>query len=399
MMQYWMERFRDAAGAGWYDIPLYQKKGSVCVSTITDYADFLNLPFTHKQEVREASVTDLTAAKPDEVFGLFSSSGTTGDRTYLTFTHKDKLVHTECAKTYLERIGITAEDLGGVLAPVGQGMMGQAMMWQFTACDSGYINCPVPSPDAVAELITHFPVTALAGLPSTAASMAASPAWATAAKTSAVKRLLFGGDYLSSEMRCKLEQLWDADSYNLFGISEVFGPMAAECTKKDGLHFLPQYFFVEVINPDSFQPVSFGETGIAVYTSLWEKGFPLLRYWSDDFVTLSFEDCSCGCGLPRLWFRGRMADAFKSNRGHWVLPSDVSPILGMADFAGVYRIVRSADAYILEMECAKEDDARWVQVREKLCELVGTAVELQFLEQGTILKGGKHKRFVEKKTP
>jgi len=401
MMQYWMERFQKAAQAGCYDIPLYHSHGSLHAKSITDYTGFLSLPFTYKQEIREASSADLTAAEPSEVFGLFSSSGTTGDKTYFTFTFQDKAVHTECAAAYLGGIGITAEDLGGVLAPIGQGMMGQTMIWQFTACGAGYINCPMPSPEAVTDLIARFPVTVLAGLPNTMAAVPASSAWnAVAAQQSTVKRLLMGGDYLSSQKRRMLEQSWHAECYNLFGFSEVFGPMASECKQKDGLHFLPQYFFIEVIDPDSLQPVAPGEIGIAVYTTLWNKGFPLLRYWSDDFVSLSFDDCPCGCGLPRFWFHGRMADAFKNNRGQWVLPSDVEPVLAEASFSGIYRIVRKANQYTLELEYAGEYGPEWLQVQKKLSALVGSPVSLQFLQQGAILRGkGKYKRFTEDPEP
>lgn len=396
MIQAWMDRFQAAARDRYYTTPFHAQKYGAALTGISSYAEFSQLPFSYKHEIRESDRHNITAAKRGEVFGLFSSSGTTGDKTYYTFTNADKAVHTQCAETLLGGIGISAGRLGGVLVPIGTGLMGQTMMWQFTACGAGYINCPAPSPDAVAELVTRFPVDALAGLPNIAASVGTNPEWAAAARDSNVRTLLMGGDCLTEHKRRLLEQLWGADCYNMFGFSEIFGPFAGECRQKNGLHFLPQYLFIEVIDPATLQPVPEGEAGMAVYTTLWNKGFPLLRYWSDDFIRLSSEPCGCGNSLPRFWFMGRMADSFRAGTGRWVFPTDIEPILAQADFYGPYRVRRTERQYALELECEENTETVWLKIRSKLNALIGTDVQLRFVPRGTIFKGGgKYRRFVE----
>lgn len=396
MLQSWMNYFREAVCEGHYDTPFLRQKYGDMLADIKTYADFSRLSFSYKHEIRETDFQSTTAAKTEDIFGVFSSSGTTGEKTYYAFTHKDKAVHAECAKYLLSGVGITSKQFGGVLVPIGTGVMGQTMMWQFSACDAGYINCPIPSPDAVAELVANFPIDVLAGLPNNAASVAQNPEWVNVAYTSKVHTLLMGGDCLTEQKRCLLEQLWNADCYNMFGFSEIFGPFAGECKKKNGLHFLPQYLFIEVIDPITLLPVPEGKIGVAVYTTLWGKGFPLLRYWSDDFIRLSHEPCACENGFPRFWFLGRMADTFRGVRGSWIFPTDIEPILGQASFYGHYRVRKDQHEYILELECEESTDTVWEKVKNELSTLIGTDVQLCFKMQGTILRGGgKYKRYVE----
>ncbi len=110
-------------------------------------------------------------------------------------------------------------------------------------------------------------------------------------------------------MRNQLEELWKAEVFNLFGISEIFGPIAGECHLKNGLHFPTQYLALEILHEKDCKPVKPGETGVAVYTTLWEKGFPLLRYWSDDLMHMDESVCACGSDLPRIFFHGRVEDS------------------------------------------------------------------------------------------
>lgn len=140
------------------------------------------------------------------------------------------------------------------------------------------INCPIPSPENIVDTITKVPVTVIATRPSIASGVAYNPVIQQMAQKSHVKKLLMGGGFLSKERRHLLEEVWDAECFNMFGMSEVFGPMAGECRQKNGLHYLNNYLMIEIVDPQNGKPVGNGEPGVAVYTTLWDKGFPLLRY-------------------------------------------------------------------------------------------------------------------------
>ena len=194
------------------------------------------------------------------------------------------------------------------MAPIDSGVMAHTMVWEFLTMGAGFINCPEPTPKAMFDIIHSVPVTAIATRPDVVMGPLYDSELRSLFAESSVKKLLLGGGFLTNERRNVLEQLWGADCYALFGMSELFGPMASECLKKDGFHYKESELIVEIINPSTMEPVEEGDKGIAVYTTLWEKGFPLLRYWTDDVFSLDRSTCECRLGLPRLRYWGRLAD-------------------------------------------------------------------------------------------
>ena len=110
--------------------------------------------------------------------------------------------------------------------------------------------------------------------------------------------------------------MWDAKVY----------PIGNECAEQDGFHYISDDILLEIISPDSGMPVPEGELGVGVYTTLWDKGFPLLRYWSGDLMRILPEPCPCGCGLPRFSYFGRMSDCLHLSDGSWVAPRQVEEL-------------------------------------------------------------------------
>ncbi|MCI9531533.1 MAG: phenylacetate--CoA ligase family protein [Lachnospiraceae bacterium] len=303
---------------GLYSPGFYSRRipGEECFS---DYEAFTQIPFMYKHEIRGTEAFERTTAKKDEVYGIFSSSGTTGSKTYYVYSKKDKKVHEEFVHTFYTELGIQADDLGGVFAPVDTGVMAHTMMWQYTTMGAGYVNCPEPSPENMIGILKALPVTVIATRPNVVCTIAANPEFVEAAQKSTVRKMLMGGGFLSSGRRKLIERIWDADCYNMFGMSEMFGPMAGECRQKDGQHYLNQYLMIEIIDPKTGRLVQEGEVGIAVYTTLWDKGFPLLRYWTDDLMAIDRTPCKCGSPYPRLRYKGRMADCMVLD-GAYVFP-------------------------------------------------------------------------------
>ncbi len=298
-----LQRIHSLYQEGRFQCNFYRKK--LADARFKNYEDFSRIPFSRKEEVRESSVYDRTATPTENIFGIYSSSGTTGEKKYYVYNRHDKKIQEECARIFMNMAGIDEKDLGGILSPIGTSVMGHCMTWQFSAVGAGVVHCPEPSPENIVKTLDKFPVTAIATLPQVAASVIENPEHAKAAGNSTVKSLLLGGDHLSETVRKQLENTWEADVYNLFGMSEIFGPIAGECAMKNGLHFPTRYLAIEILDPKTRKSVTLGETGVAVYTTLWDKGFPLLRYWSDDLISIDDTPCPCGSPMPRLFFRGR----------------------------------------------------------------------------------------------
>ena len=359
--------------------------------SFSSYDEFCKIPIMYKQSIRDTSIFDRTNTSSDEIYGVFSSSGTTGAKTFYIYNNNDKKVHEEFVKTFFDELGITAEDIGGVMAPVGTGVMAHTMMWQFNAVGAGYVNCPEPSPENVIDIIENVPVSVIATRPNIVSTIAYFPDLTKKAQKSSVKKLALGGGFLSKERRKLLERTWDAQCYNCFGMSEMFGPMAAECKKKNGLHYLNQYLMIELLDPITKEPVPEGMPGIAVYTTLWEKGFPLLRYWTDDLMILDKTTCDCGSEYPRLFYLGRLADCFKSGSSY-IFPEQVEDILFRNDFIGEYKVISENGSYTVITETDPGQDTS--KVLNELRQLFECdTVEINMVPHGSLNYKGFGNRF------
>ena len=386
-----LEKVRELFAQGLYE-PAFYKKKLRGRAQLENYETFRQIPFTYKWEIRNSSVEERTTTRMEDIYGIFSSSGTTGEKTYYIYSKKDKMVHEEFVRTFYTELGIQASDLGGVMAPVETGVMAHSMMWQFTTMGAGYVNCPSPSPENMIDIVTKTPVTVIATRPSIASSVAYNPIMRRMARASGVRKLLMGGGFLSRERRKLLEDAWDADCYNMFGMSEVFGPMAGECRRKDGLHYLNEYLMIEIVNPETGEPMEPGAPGVAVYTTLWKKGFPLLRYWTEDLMILTQEPCACGSALPRLYYMGRLNDCFRIN-GNYIFPENVENILFKYGNIGEYRVEKLKDAYIVKTESG--DATPNPKMTEELNRLFGADVVVEPVNPGSLNYDGHAKRFAE----
>ena len=272
------------------------------------------------------------------------------------------------------------------MAPVGTGVMAHTMLWQFTSVGASYVNCPDPTAENMLEIVEKIPVSVIATRPEIAAKIAYDSEMITKARNSKVRVLAMGGSYLSAERRKQLEYAWGADCYNLLGMSEVFGPIAAECAQKDGMHYFDRYLMIEVLDPVTKKPVSEGAPGIAVYTTLWDKGFPLLRYWTDDYVRIDASPCPCGSKLPRIYYLGRKADCIRTEKG-LVFSEQVENVLFAHDMLGEFQISRSEEGYSVEVE-SEELASPPVMIADLLTELLCSPVSVQMIPLGTLRQDG-----------
>ncbi|MFN5722158.1 MAG: AMP-binding protein, partial [Bradyrhizobium sp.] len=99
---------------------------------------------------------------------------------------------------------------------------------------------------------------------------------------------IFGAEPWTNAMRVEIEQAFDMDASDIYGLSEVIGPgVAQECVEtKDGLHIWEDHFYPEVIDPLTGKVLPDGEKGELVFTSLTKEGFPIIRYRTRDLTRL-----------------------------------------------------------------------------------------------------------------
>lgn len=369
--------------------PMYRAKlaeSGCSLNSIRSLKDIARLPLTTKNDLRLYSPLQRTPLERCDFYAFFSSGGTTGSPTLYVWNEEDVAVQTTCSKRILQSVGTTADDLGLVLAPISLPVMGHCMMRQYTAVGAGFVPFSVRSPEEVCCFLRDFPITSVATLPVAASRLIAYYLYVLGFPPKDalhVRQLLLGGDFLSESRRRHLEQHWNATCHNLYGISEIFGPMAGECGCKSGLHFSNDYIYVEVLDPVTREPVEPGQPGVAVYTTLWKKGSPLLRYWSDDFVTLRTEPCACGQAYPRLRYHGRLADHAYLN-GRLVFPVDVEEIIMGHAFGDEYVCTYQDGAVDVTVEPVPDADATTDDLAKALEELMHLHVTVKVEPSGSL---------------
>jgi len=154
--------------------------------------------------------------------------------------------------------------------------------------------------------------------------------------------------------RRRIQQLWGAKAYDHCGLTEIAG-YGFECQQQLGPHVNESEFILEVIDPQTTQPVSQGERGEIVLTNLGRPGSPLIRYRTGDLADVSWKKCACGRTFALLQggLLGR-SDDMMTVRGINVFPSAIENILrrfqDVVEFQGVVTRDREMQELLLRLE-------------------------------------------------
>lgn len=87
--------------------------------------------------------------------------------------------------------------------------------------------------------------------------------------------------------------------YDYLGVSEPQA-LCTDCYAHEGDHIWADYYYVEIIDPETGELLDPGERGEYVCTSLFARGIPWVRFATEDYVELIEEKCKCGRTHPRL---------------------------------------------------------------------------------------------------
>jgi phenylacetate-CoA ligase len=216
---------------------------------------------------------------------------------------------------------------------------------------------------------------------------------------------MFGAEPWTEAMRDELEASLGLTALNVYGLSEIVGPgVAAECPEgRDGLHVMEDHFMVEVVDPDSGEPVPDGVDGELVFTTLTKEALPLLRYRTGDIASLTREPCACGRTLARMSaVRGRRDDMLIV-RGVNLYPSQIEHVLLRVDgVAPHYQLVveRPSNLDEITVVCEPTGSAEGVpeRVRAAIHSAIGVAVAVEVLEPGAVPRSeGKAVRVIDKR--
>ena len=164
-------------------------------------------------------------------------------------------------------------------------------------------------------------------------------------KDTKLKTFAIGAEPHSEEQRKRIENMFGVKAYNSFGMSEMCGPgVGFECQEQNGLHFWEDYYIVEIVDPETLEPVPDGEIGELVLTTLKREAMPLIRYRTRDLTRVLGRTCPCGRNHVRLDRMKGRSDDMMVLRGVNIFPIQIEKILmTFPELASNYLITLTTD--------------------------------------------------------
>lgn len=246
----------------------------------------------------------------------------------------------------LDLAGVGPEDR--VQLMVGYGLWTAGWGFQTAAEAVGAMAIPAGpgQTDLQLELMADLGTTVMCATSSFALLMGERVAAAGLGDALALRIGIFGAERWSELTRTRIEQLLGLRAFDIYGLTELWGPGAGiECAHRTGIHVWTDYFLVEVIDPVTLAPLPDGVEGEVVVTTLRKQATPLLRYRTRDLSALDRSPCPCGNPFPRLArLTGRSDDMVKA-RGVQFFPAQVEHVVaGVPGATGEYRIELGRDS-------------------------------------------------------
>ena len=308
---------------------LYAEKG-ISADDIKTIEDVRKLPFTTKQDMRDNYPFGFLACDQKDVIRLHSSSGTTGNPTVICHTKHDIDTWANRVARSFYMVGLRNSDV--IQNSSGYGMFTGGLGMQAGIERLGAMSIPAAAGNSLRQIkfIMDFGTTAIHAIPSYALRLAdvfeevgIDPKTQTHLTT-----FLIGAEPHTEETRRKIEERFGVKAYNSFGMTEMSGPgVAFECQEQNGMHIWEDSYLVEIVDPDTLEPVPDGEIGELVLTTLDREAMPLIRYRTRDLTRILTEKCPCGRTHRRLdRMKGRSDDMFIV-KGVNIFPMQIEKIL------------------------------------------------------------------------
>lgn len=398
----------------YHNVPFYRHKlqaMDVTPDDINDIADLQKLPFTTKQDLRDNYPFGLQAAPQSEIVRIHASTGTTGQPTIVGYTRKDIGVWSECMARCLTAYGVSRSDTFSVAYGYGLFTGGLGAHYGVENLGATVVPASTGNTEKHVRLIRDLGITGIACTPSYALHLAEVMEEMGINRQQLKLRVgAFGAEPWTESMRQEIETRLGIDAYNIYGLSEIMGPCVSyECHCKQGSHINEDHFFPEIINPDTLEPLPYGQTGELVFTTLTKEGMPLLRYRTRDLCALYNEPCECGRTTLRMGrIKGR-SDDMLIIRGINVFPTQIeSVILSCQEFEPHYQLiidrVDNLDRLKVQVELRNDyftdDMGRLAELEQmlvqKLKSVLSIRAKVQLLPSGSLSRcEGKSKRVID----
>ena len=409
-----LERLRTQLARVYVNVPLYRRKfdeAGFRPEQVETLADLARVPFTVKDDLRSAYPFGMFAVPLRDIVRVHSSSGTTGQVSVVGYTRGDVERWSDLMARTLACAGATADDV--VQVAYGYGLFTGGLGAHYGSERLGAMTIPVSGGNTArqVQILKDFGVTVLACTPSYALLIAETAAsMGIDVKSLPLRVGVFGAEPWSEAMRDQIEDAMGITAVDIYGLSEVMGPgVAAECVHRNGLHVFEDHFLIEILDPQTMKPVSDGEQGEVVFTTLTKEGIPVIRYRTRDISRIVPGECACGRTFRRMERVTGRTDDMLIIRGVNVYPSQIEQVLMSVDgVAPHYQVVLgkrgSMDTVEVQVEVGSEfafDEIRELEALQRavagaIASALAVSVDVKLVEPRAIQRSeGKAKRVVD----
>ncbi len=395
-------------------VPFYRQKfGDIKFDyeAIDSLEDLKRLPFTTKQDLRDNYPYGLFAVPLREVVRVHSSSGTTGTATVVGYSRNDINNWADLVARILCAAGLTPDDVIQIAFGYGLFTGGFGLHYGAERLGASVIPISAGNTKRQIQIMQDFKTTALVCTPSYALKMAdvmmeqgINPAGLS------LKFGLFGAEPWSEGMRAEINDKLGIVATDNYGLSEVMGPgVAGECQECNGLHINEDHFLVEILHPETLEPVEEGEVGELVITTLTKEAFPVIRYRTRDLTRFIPEPCPCGRTFKRISRIIGRTDDMLIIKGVNVFPTQIESIL--CEIEGTephYRIIvdreNHQDRVTVQVEVVesiffhemRKQRALINRIKASLASELGIGVDVKLVEEKSLERfEGKGNRVID----
>lgn len=369
------------------------------ITEVRTQEDFEKLPFSGKEDLRDAYPLGIQAVPDEEVVRIHSSSGTTGKPVIIPYTAKDvddwAVMFARCYET----AGITSKDR--IQITPGYGLWTAGIGFQAGCEKLGAMAIPMGpgNTDKQIQMMIDLKSTVITATSSYALVLAEEIGKRGLKDQVCLKKGVIGSERWSEKKRQAIREGLGIELYDIYGLTEIYGPgIGINCEHEEGIHYWDDYIYIEIIDPKTGEPVLDGEPGEIVITTLVKEGAPLLRFRTHDMSRIIPEPCSCGRSYPRIdIIQGRSDDMFKVH-GVNMFPGQVEEILQQVDGVlseYVINIAHDEDynrdvmLVTVEAEGRVEFEKAGAKIRELFKSRIGVTPRITVVPFGTLPRSEK----------
>ncbi len=412
-----LERLQSVVNRVYRNVKFYNEKFKelgVSPEDIKSLEDIRLLPFTTKDDLRDNYPYGMFAVPLRDIVRIHSSSGTTGKPTVVGYTRNDLDLWSNLVARIMTAAGVTKDDI--IQISFGYGLFTGGFGLHYGAEKIGATVIPISSgnTDRQIMIMQDYHSTVLVSTPSYALVIADRLEEKGIDPQSLALRIgLFGAEPWSEQMRQEIESKLKIDAFDNYGLSEIIGPgVAGECEHKNGMHIAEDHFLVEIIDPETGEPLPPGEEGELVVTTLTKEALPLIRYRTRDITRLHYEPCQCGRTTARMERVKGRTDDMLIIRGVNVFPSQIEEVLfSIEGTEPHYQIIVDREGRldtitvlvevspVIFSDEMKRQKRIIEEIEEKLFSVVGLKVRVKLVEPRTLQRfEGKAKRVIDKRS-